>query len=115
MLPHEEAHLQILRIVEAEPDISQRQLAVRLGVSLGKTNFLLRALLKRGLIKAGNFKRAKNKFRYVYLLTPHGMIEKLRMTRAYLVRKEAEYEALRGEIGALRREVAAVDETNWAK
>ena len=62
MSSHEEAHLRILKIVSAEPDISQRQLAVRLGVSLGKTNFLIKALLDKGLIKAGNFRRAENKF-----------------------------------------------------
>ncbi len=104
---HEEAHLRILKIVEAEPDISQRQLAVRLGVSLGKTNFLVKALLEKGLLKAGNFRRAENKFKYVYLLTPKGFRERVRLTRAYLARKETEYEALQAEIKALRREETA--------
>ena len=110
MSSHEEAHLRILKIVGAEPDISQRQLAVRLGVSLGKTNFLVKALLEKGLIKAANFRRAENKLKYAYLLTPKGIGEKVRMTRAYLARKEAEYEALQAEIRALKREVAATDE-----
>lgn len=105
MSAHEEAHLRILKIVSAEPEISQRQLAVRLGVSLGKTNFLVKALLEKGLIKAGNFRRAQNKFKYVYLLTPKGIGERVRLTRAYLARKEAEYEALQAEIEALRRDV----------
>ncbi len=109
MSSHEEAHLRILKIVEAEPDISQRQLAVRLSVSLGKTNFLIKALLEKGLIKAGNFRRAENKFKYVYLLTPKGFGERVRMTRAYLARKEAEYEALQAEIKALRQEMTAPD------
>ncbi len=102
MSSHEEAHLRILKTVSAEPDISQRQLAVRLGVSLGKTNFLIKALLEKGLLKAGNFRRAENKFKYVYLLTPKGFGEKVRLTRAYLARKEAEYEALKTEIAELK-------------
>ena len=101
----EEAHLRILKIVSEKPDISQRQLAVRLGVSLGKTNFLIKALLEKGLIKAGNFRRAENKVEYLYLLTPKGVGAKLRLTRAFLIRKEAEYEGLRTEILALKREV----------
>ena len=110
MSSHEEAHLRILKIVGGESDISQRQLAIRLGVSLGKTNFLVRALLEKGLIKAGNFRRAENKFQYMYLLTPKGIGEKVRMTRAYLARKEVEYEALQAEIQALRREMTASGE-----
>lgn len=112
MSSHEAAHLRILKIVGAEPDISQRQLAVRLGVSLGKTNFLVRALLEKGLIKAGNFRRAENKLKYAYLLTPKGIGERVRMTRAYLARKEVEYEALQAEIRALKREVTATDESH---
>lgn len=102
---HEEAHLRILKIFAVEPDLSQRQLAERLGVSLGKTNFLIRSLLEKGLLKARNFRRAKNKLQYAYLLTPEGIGAKVRLTRAYLARKEAEYEALQSEIQALRREV----------
>ena len=107
MSPYEEAHLRILKIVAAEPEISQRQLAVRLGVSLGKTNFLIRSLLEKGLLKARNFQRAKNKLQYAYLLTPKGIGAKVRLTRAYLARKETEYEALQAEIQALKREAAA--------
>ena len=103
----EEAHLRILKIVGEKPDISQRQLAVRLGISLGKTNFLIKALLEKGLIKAGNFSRAEHKAGYLYLLTPKGVGAKLRLARAFLIRKEAEYEALRTEIVALKREVEA--------
>ncbi len=110
MSSHEEAHLRILKIVAAEPEISQRQLAERLGVSLGKTNFLIKALLEKGLIKAGNFRRAENKFQYMYLLTPKGIGAKVRMTRAYLARKEAEYEALQVEIQALKHEMTSADE-----
>ena len=70
MTPAEQAHLRILRIVEEAPQISQRQLAERLGVSLGKANYLLKALLDQGYIKAGNFLRAEDKLKYAYLLTP---------------------------------------------
>ena len=105
MPPDEEAHLRILKIVSEKPDISQRQLAVRLGISLGKTNFLIKALLEKGLIKAGNFRRAENKLEYLYLLTPKGVGEKVRLTHAFLIRKEAEYEVLRAEILALKREI----------
>ena len=101
----EEAHLRILKIVSENPDISQRQLALRLGISLGKTNFLIKALLDKGLIKAGNFRRAENKAEYLYLLTPKGVGAKLQLTRAFLIHKEAEYETLRTEILALKRDV----------
>jgi EPS-associated MarR family transcriptional regulator len=111
MSAHEEAHLRILKMVDAEPRISQRQLAAKLGISLGKTNFLIRALLDKGLIKAGNFRRAENKLRYAYLLTPKGILEKTRMTRSYLARKEAEYEALQAEIRLLKQEVRATHES----
>jgi MarR family transcriptional regulator, temperature-dependent positive regulator of motility len=110
VLPHEEARLRILKIVSREPNISQRHLAIRLGISLGKTNFLIRSLLEKGLIKAGNFKRSEYKLQYAYLLTPKGLIEKVRMTRAYLARKEAEYEALQAEIQGLRQEMRSNDE-----
>jgi EPS-associated MarR family transcriptional regulator len=73
MTPAEQAHLRILRIVEEAPQISQRQLAERLGVSLGKANYLLKALLDQGYIKAGNFLRAEDKLKYAYLLTPEGI------------------------------------------
>lgn len=109
MHPHEEAHLRILKIVSGEPNISQRQLAVRLSISLGKTNFLIRSLFEKGLVKAGNFQRAKNKLRYVYVLTPKGIKERVRLTRAYLARKEAEYEALQMEIEVLKKEMKAAD------
>lgn len=105
MTSHEEARLRILKIVSLEPQVSQRELARRLGVSLGKTNFLIRSLLEKGLIKAGNFRRSEHKLEYAYLLTPKGLGAKLRLTRTYLARKEAEYEALQVEIQALKQEM----------
>jgi EPS-associated MarR family transcriptional regulator len=107
MNPREQAQLQILNIVTTEPDIKQRQLAARLGVSLGKTNYLLKALLEKGLIKAGNFRRNDNKLSYLYLLTPEGAAAKLHLTRSYLARKEAEYLALKSEIESMRTALAA--------
>ena len=101
----EHIHLHILRIVEAEPEISQRQLAERLGVSLGKANYLLKALLDKGHIKAGNFMRAENKLKYAYLLTPDGITAKLQLTRAYIARKEQEFIALQAELTTMRAEL----------
>lgn len=109
MIPSEQAQLRILKIVEAEPEISQRQLAERLGVSLGKANYLLKALLDKGHIKAGNFLRAENKLKYVYLLTPEGISAKLQLTRSYLARKEQEYVAMKDEIEAMRTELRHLD------
>ena len=105
----EQAHLSILKAVAAEPGISQRELARRLGVSLGKTNYLLKALLEKGHLKARNFRRSDNKLGYQYLLTPDGAKAKIGLTRAYLMRKEAEYMALKGEIDAMRAELASQD------
>lgn len=110
MTPAEQAHLRILKIIEAEPDISQRQLAARLGVSLGKANYLLKALLDKGYIKIGNFLRAENKLKYAYLLTPEGIGAKLQLTRSYLTRKEQEYVAMKVEIERMRNELAKYDE-----
>jgi len=109
MTPSEQAYFRILKIVEAEPEISQRQLAERLGVSLGKTNYLIKALLDKGHIKAGNFMRAENKLKYAYLLTPEGIRAKLQLTRDYLARKEQEYIAMKAEIEAMRDELATHD------
>lgn len=110
MTPAEQVQLRILRIVEQEPQISQRQLAERLGASLGKTNYLLRALLDKGYIKAGNFLRAEDKLKYAYLLTPEGIGAKFRLTRNYLARKEQEYRAMKEEIERMRAELAARDD-----
>ena len=105
----DQAQLRILKIIEAEPEISQRQLAEVLGVSLGKINYLIKALLVKGHIKAGNFMRAENKLKYAYLLTPEGIRAKLELTRNYLARKEQEYIAMKAEIEAMRNELATLD------
>lgn len=98
-------HLRLLKLIEANPEVSQRELARELGVSLGKAHYLLRALLEKGLVKAGNFRRHDKKLAYLYLLTSKGATEKLRLARVYLARKEREYEAIRAEIEQLRKEV----------
>jgi EPS-associated MarR family transcriptional regulator len=103
----EKAHFSILRLIEERPEISQRELAGELGVSLGKTHYLLKALLDKGLVKMGNFRRHDNKLAYVYKLTPSGIAAKLNLTRDFLQHKEAEYLALHREIAELRAELAA--------
>ena len=91
----EAARLAVLRLLLLQPDMSQRDLSEALGLSLGKTHYVLHSLLDRGLVKAGNFRRSGNKLAYAYVLTPTGLREKLRLTRAFLLRKEVEFEQLR--------------------
>jgi EPS-associated MarR family transcriptional regulator len=99
-----EIHLKLLRYLEEHPQVSQRELAEHLGVSLGKTNYCLRALVERGLVKARNFKNSANKRAYLYLLTPKGIEAKARISVRLLQRKMEEYDALRAEIEQLRNE-----------
>lgn len=101
----DEYRSKILRILEQDPAISQRNLARQLGISLGKANYCLQALIEKGWIKANNFKNSNNKKAYMYLLTRRGIAEKARVTARFLERKVAEYEALQREIGALKREI----------
>ena len=96
---------QLLKLLEANPELSQRRLAQELGVSVGKINFCLRALLERGLVKVRNFRDSNNKLAYAYYLTPKGAREKMRTTAGFLKRKLAEYEAMEKEIEELKREV----------
>lgn len=99
------ARLAVLRLLAQQPQLSQRALSVALGVSLGKTHYVLHALLDKGLLKVRNFRRSDNKVAYVYVLTPSGMSEKLRMTRSFLKRKETEFDSLRRTIDSLRTEL----------
>lgn len=96
---------ELLKIVEQNPAMSQRELAAAMGISLGKLNYCLKALMKVGMIKMGNFSRSERKLGYAYILTPKGIAEKSRVTARFLVRKETEYETLKTEIAALRKEV----------
>jgi len=101
----EEIRYRLLRLLESNPEISQRELAQALEISLGKANYCLKALIGKGLVKAGNFRNSRNKLAYAYLLTPRGLEEKGRVTVAFLKRKMAEYERLQREIELLRLEV----------
>ena len=100
----EETRYRVMRLLEANPKLSQRDLARELGISLGKVNYCLQALSRKGLIKAINFKNSHHKAAYMYLLTPHGVEEKGRLTVQYLRIKMREYEKLRVEIEQMRRE-----------
>ena len=104
---HAETHLKVLRLLQSNPKMNQRDLAAALGVSLGKTNFCLQALVAKGLLKMQNFQSNKRKLAYAYLLTPAGLLEKAALTSRFLKRKTREYELLKAEIETLRREEAA--------
>ncbi len=100
----DEYRYKILKILEANPEISQRELARELDISLGRVNFCLKALIEKGLLKATNFKNSHNKLAYMYLLTPSGIEEKSAITARFLKIKMQEYAALEAEIDQLRRE-----------
>jgi EPS-associated MarR family transcriptional regulator len=95
----------LLRKISESPQLSQRELSTHLGLSLGKVNFLIKALMKKGLLKAHNFKNAKNKIAYLYYLTPRGAEEKAKITYRFLMRKVSEYEKLKIEIRQLQKEI----------
>jgi EPS-associated MarR family transcriptional regulator len=96
---------QLLREIHDKPEMTQRELSSRLGISLGKVNFILRALIGRELVKVSNFTKSDNKRAYLYFLTPHGIEEKARTTHLFLLKKMEEYERLRDEIQELKREL----------
>ncbi|NOU00021.1 MAG: MarR family EPS-associated transcriptional regulator [Gallionella sp.] len=102
----DEYRYKVLKHLEANPEISQRELAGLLGVSLGRVNFCIQALVEKGLVKANNFRNSSNKKGYAYLLTPKGIEEKARITVQFLKIKVAEHEALKREIKALREEAS---------
>jgi EPS-associated MarR family transcriptional regulator len=101
----EDTSFRVMRILEENPDLTQRELAEQLGISVGGLNYCLKALMEKGLVKMKNFANSKNKFGYVYVLTPIGMAEKVAITHRFLQRKMSEYEALKLEIEALKSEV----------
>ena len=102
----EATHYTLLKTLEENPGLSQRDLAKKLGVSLGKVNYCLNKLIEKGSLKINNFRNSQNKLAYAYLLTPQGIESKARMTVQFLKRKMQEYERLRAEIEALRHEAA---------
>ncbi len=104
-----EESFKILREIGANPSMTQRELSARLGLSLGKINFLVKALIEKGHVKAENFKNSHNKIAYLYFLTPQGIEAKSRATYRFLLRKLQEYEQLEEEIKQLRLEAEAAD------
>ena len=96
----------MLRLIELNPKIKQQELAIEAGVSLGKTNYCINALLEKGLIKVQNFKSNKRKLVYAYLLTPYGIVEKVALTQRFLQQKIEEYEVLKAEIELLKQDAA---------
>ena len=103
----EDMRFRLLRLLDDNPEMSQRDLAQAVGVSLGSVNYQLKALVDKGMVKLGNFSANPDKRRYAYILTPQGITAKAALTRRFLARKRAEYEALRAEIDALQDEVDA--------
>jgi len=101
----EDTYFRVMRILQENPDLTQRELAEKLGVSIGGLNYCLKALMDKGWVKMQNFQNSKNKFKYVYLLTPQGIAERLALTSRFLDRKMQEYEALKAEIESLHQDV----------
>lgn len=97
-----DVHFRVLHLLEEEPELTQRELAQKLGISLGGVNYCLKALIEIGHIKAGNFSKNPNKTAYLYLLTPQGITEKTKLTAGFLKRKMVEYHALKKEIDAIQ-------------
>lgn len=101
-----ESHYRVLRLIADKPELTQRDLARELGVSLGKVNYCVNALIDKGWVKVRNFRNSENKLSYAYLLTPRGIESKATITLQFLKRKMTEYETLKTEIEQLQREVA---------
>lgn len=109
MTPEEQAHFRILRAFQENPDLTQRELSEKLGISVGRINYLIDALLEKGAIKMERFRHSDTKLKKIaYILTPTGMSERVRLTQAYLGKKKAEYNALKAEIKAIEHERQAV-------
>jgi EPS-associated MarR family transcriptional regulator len=102
----DEVRYKLLKLLGSNPRLSQREVAQELGISLGKVNYCLQSLMKKGWIKATNFKNSSNKIAYMYLLTPRGIEAKAGVTVRFLQRKICEYDALRAEIERIREEAA---------
>ena len=99
----DEVHLQVMKLIEATPDNTQRDLAEKLEVSVGKANYLLKGLIQKGLLKAENFQKSQNKLGYVYKLTPAGLEHKARITLRYMQKRVAEYEAMKKDLDSMNR------------
>ncbi len=105
----EDTYFRVMRMLQDNPDLTQREIAQQLGVSTSGLNYCLNALIDKGWVKVQNFQNSKNKFKYVYLLTPQGIAEKMALTDRFLKRKMTEYEALKSEIESLQREAGHSD------
>ena len=106
MIPEQEAQFRLLKVLEQHPEYNQRQLAEAIGLSLGKTNYIIHALMDKGLIKMGRFIKADNKLtKAAYTLTSSGIRERMNLTQDYIARKTAEYETLKVELEKLRLEL----------
>jgi len=101
----EDVRFRVLRVLEENPEISQRDIASAVGISVGGVHYCMNALIDKGLVKLGNFTAAQDKRRYAYILTPKGISEKAALTSRFLKRKMEEYEALKAEIDALQEEL----------
>ena len=101
----EDTYFRVMHILQQNPDLTQRELAEKLGISVGGLNYCLKALMEKGWVKMQNFSHSKNKFGYVYLLTPSGIAQKAALTSAFLRRKMSEYDALKVEIASLKSEI----------
>jgi EPS-associated MarR family transcriptional regulator len=111
----EDTYFRVMRILQENPDLTQRELAEKLGISVGGLNYCLKALMEKGLVKMKNFANSKNKFGYIYVLTPTGMAEKATIAHRFLRRKMEEYDALKMEIEALKAEVDEPDGNDLKK
>ena len=101
----EDTHFRVLRMLQANPDLTQREIAQQLGLSTSGLNYCLNALIDKGWVKVQNFSQSKNKFGYIYVLTPQGLQEKIHLAHRFLLRKQSEYQALRSEIDSLTAEL----------
>lgn len=113
-MPTDDLNYKLLSQISGNQNTNQRDLASRMGVSVGKVNFCLRAVVDRGWVKVNNFRRSDNKWAYAYVLTPGGVSAKLQFARAFLERKEREFEQLQDEIAALRQEAQVSDHASAA-
>ena len=111
----EDTNFRVMRILQENPDLTQRELAEKLGVSVGGLNYCLNALMDKGWVKMQNFQNSKNKFKYVYLLTPQGIAEKANLTSRFLERKMREYENLKAEIVSLHQDVQSAGKKDTLK
>ena len=102
----EDVKFRILRLLQGNSEMTQRELAKEVGVSTGGIHYVLNALVEKGMLKLANFTASDDKRRYAYVLTPHGMTEKARLTRRFMIRKLTEYEALKAEIAEVRGDLS---------